>query len=509
MTHTDGLKDVDQLINRFGGMRPMARKLNIAVSTIQGWKKRDHIPGDRVSDVVNAAKANQISLDGYDVMANTANENQQTTVAQDEAPLSAFTPPVVETPTKISPPREHPNLDAGKIKRDAVKRSVLTTVSILAVLGGIGYVLFGQEAQEIVNIAKDQKKIEQRFEKIDKQYNSFEHTVTQGLNSLSDQITDVAAAVGVERNATGQIVLNNNMSMSERVTGLESRLRSAGEEIDLGQLMNRFDTMTQSNDITGANVQALNDLRLVIDALQSRMGEFDAALVQAKSENAEMAKSLENVTGRDMGAAAMLLAMTQMRASLNREQPFAQDLSVLQELVGNEDPELTAAITRLAPYAENGVLTPKGLSSEFRGMAGDILSAALRGEDVSIQDKIMGRIGQILSVEKDGKPVMGIKEHAIVSKAQQALDKGDVAGALRELNKLEGDAEQVAAPFKAQAQGTLNAENVVSKMMQTLLQKLQNPEEIKSMIQDLPQEIEKQMQGEVKGSTESGLIILE
>lgn len=508
MTHTDGLKNVDQLINRFGGMRPMARKLDIAVSTIQGWKKRDHIPADRVDDVVSAAKANQISLDGYDVTANTANENnKEPQVLQKSA--STATTPVVDAPSKISPPREYHNLDAGKIKGDAVKRSVLTTVSILAVLGGIGYVLFGQEAQDIVNVAKDQKQIEKRFATIDQQYNSFEHTVTQGLNSLSDQVTDIAAAVGVERNAGGQIVLNNNMSMSERVTGLESRLRSAGEEIDLGQLMARFDTVTQSTQVSGENVQALNDLRLVINSLQSRMGEFEANLQNAKDNNAQLAKSLENVTGRDMGAAAMLLAMTQMRSSLNREQPFAQDLVVLQELVGNEDPELTASIQRLAPYAENGVLTPEGLSSEFRGMAGDILSAALRGEDVSVQDKIMGRIGQILSVEKDGKPMMGIKEQGIVSKAQKALDKGDVAGALRELNKLEGDAAQTAAPFKAQAQGTLNAENVVSKMMQTLLQKLQNPEEMKSMIQNLPQEIEKQVQGEIKGSAESGFIILE
>jgi hypothetical protein len=121
----------------------------------------------------------------------------------------------------------------------------------------------------------------------------------------------------------------------------------------------------------------------------------------------------------------------------------------------------------------------------------------------------MGRIGQILSVEKDGESVMGIKEQAIVSKAQKALDKGDVAGALRELNKLEGEAAQTVAPFKAQAQGTLNAENVVSKMMQTLLQKLQNPEEMKTMMQNLPQEIEKQTQGGVKGSAESGFIILE
>jgi hypothetical protein len=507
MNTPDGFTNINELINRFGGMRPMARKVDVPLSTIQGWKKRNHIPSERIAEVVAAAKLNQISLDGYRVAANTpiqadAPKASDSTAAPSPSPVAPRVPP----PTRTAPIQ----LNAGKIKRDAVTRSVVTTLSILGVLGGVGYFLFGQEAKEIVTIAKDQKQIESRFDGISQQYTSFENTVTNGLNAMSDRVTDVAAAVGVERNAKGEVVLNNNMSLSERVTGLESRLRSAGEEIDLGQLMNRFETMTQPTAGTSPDTAlALNDLRLVIDALQSRMNEFDMALTDAKQGNAELSKSLENVTGRDMSAAAMLLAMTQMRSSLNSQKPFDDDLAILQELVGNEDPELTSSIARLAPYAESGVLSPQGLSSEFRGIAGEILAAALRGENVSVQDKIMGRIGQILSVEKDGKPIMGIKEQTIISNAQKSLDDGDVAGALRALNQLEGDAANVAQPFKSQAMGTINAENAVSMMMENLLGKLQNPTQLKSMIQNLPAELGKQMQGDVRGSIDSGLIILE
>lgn len=39
---------------------------------------------------------------------------------------------------------------------------------------------------------------------------------------------------------------------------------------------------------------------------------------------------------------------------LNRNVPFAEDVLLLQKLVGDSDPELQAALTKLAPQAEKG-----------------------------------------------------------------------------------------------------------------------------------------------------------
>ena len=522
MTHTDGLKNVETLINRFGGMRPMARKIDVPVSTIQGWKKRDFIPADRVGEVLKAARTNHVSLEGFDI-SSTSNDTAK--INHNEKPTDNTTSsrastddPVVTSP--LRPREDHKNskfknyeqpnyLNAKQIRSDAVKRSVITTLVIFLVLGGIAYMLFGQDAKNLTNISQDQQEIDRRLSKFRDDYNSFENTVTDGMNSLNNRVTDVAAAVGVERNAQGKVVFNNNMSMSERVTALESRLRASGEEIDLGQMVSRFENIAKSVQGQGNTDAAMTDLKSIIDNIQGRMGDLDAALEQAKKDNDELAESLQNVTGRDLSAAAMLLAMTQMRESLNRAQPFSDDLEVLQSLVGTEDPELTAAINRLAPYAEGGVLTPEGLSEELRGLTGEIISAALRGEDVSVKEKMAARLGQILSIEKNGKPIMGIKEQTIIANAQNALDRGDVSTAVAELNKLEGPAAEAAAPVKSQAQGTLNAEKTIGMLMQNMLQKMQNPNQVRGLIQSVPQEIKKQMQGTVHGSQESGLIILE
>lgn len=529
MNAPDGLNNVEHIIDRFGGMRPMARKMDIAVSTIQGWKKRDHIPSERVDDVMKAAKAHNVPLQSLGLSATSnANENmqadaapatqpnpvqphQKTQTTPTPRPAETVTPPQTATLHSSStlPQRVSPAIDLSQIRRDTTRRSVITTLVVIGVLGGTGYVLFGNDVQKAVTVAQDQQQTDQRLSILSEKFGSFETTVTEGLNSLSGRVTDIAAAVGVERNQNGEIVLNNNMSLSERMAALESRLRTAGQEIDLGQLMTRFETLNDTVSGRGEMDAAMADLRTVVTALRGRVDQLDTALEQAKQDNDALARSLENVNGRDLSAAAMLLALTQFRTAMNRSEPFAEDLDVLRDLVGDGDPALTAAIDRLAPHAADGVLTPEGLSKELRAISGDIIMAKLQGEDVSITDKILTRLGQILSIEKDGKPVMATREQEIIATAQQALDKGDVQTALATLNQLDGSAATAAQTFKQQMQGTLAAQTTTEMLMRKFLEKMQQPNGIQGMVQDLPQQLRNITQGTVKQDAASGIIILE
>ena len=45
------------IIDAFGGIRPMAKQLGLAVSTVQGWKERGAIPVNRHDPVDNGHKA--------------------------------------------------------------------------------------------------------------------------------------------------------------------------------------------------------------------------------------------------------------------------------------------------------------------------------------------------------------------------------------------------------------------------------------------------------------------
>jgi hypothetical protein len=57
-----GAHPVHEVIQAFGGIRPMANKLGIAVSTVQGWKNRDAIPEPRHQLILDTAREHGIEL---------------------------------------------------------------------------------------------------------------------------------------------------------------------------------------------------------------------------------------------------------------------------------------------------------------------------------------------------------------------------------------------------------------------------------------------------------------
>lgn len=63
------MNQAERIIARFGGIRPMAAKLGIAVTTVQGWKERGTIPQPRHAEILAAAEAENITLDPADLAA--------------------------------------------------------------------------------------------------------------------------------------------------------------------------------------------------------------------------------------------------------------------------------------------------------------------------------------------------------------------------------------------------------------------------------------------------------
>ncbi|MDH3593294.1 MAG: uroporphyrinogen-III synthase [Rhodospirillales bacterium] len=58
-----GASRAQTVISAFGGIRPMAHNLGVAVSTVQGWKERGAIPANRQAQVLAAADAAGIEID--------------------------------------------------------------------------------------------------------------------------------------------------------------------------------------------------------------------------------------------------------------------------------------------------------------------------------------------------------------------------------------------------------------------------------------------------------------
>lgn len=105
---------VERIIERFGGIRPMAHKLDIPVTTVQGWKKRGAIPLARHADLRASAAKHRIKLSEADLEAATPSEDRNAPDAADSvtplptdatiiasaAPLPGSADPFKTEPTK-------------------------------------------------------------------------------------------------------------------------------------------------------------------------------------------------------------------------------------------------------------------------------------------------------------------------------------------------------------------------------------------------------------------------
>ena len=60
----EAFPDASAVIDAFGGVRPMASRLGVAATTIQGWKSRGNIPEGRRQAVQDVAAAAGIDLSG-------------------------------------------------------------------------------------------------------------------------------------------------------------------------------------------------------------------------------------------------------------------------------------------------------------------------------------------------------------------------------------------------------------------------------------------------------------
>lgn len=475
------LDNAEEIIERFGGIRPMATKMDVPVTTVQGWKKRNVIPGNRRDDVVDAAARNNIDLSGLVVSAPPANAN----VSQFHRP-SDSAPPLRKREWQ-----DHDDLMSAikESEQKAITTSVWTAAALIAVAIGAG-VLFlwphaekkiEQNEQQIAALNNDVNALDQEVKDVNMRASFLKKIVPEDMQQRLDELQMQASnlqntmAQLAERatTVTDQVVGPEAGSLSDRIAVLEQQFATMTGAQGMTDLAGKIRQLEQSAAGQTQLSGAMAELQGIVDNLDTRVSSIDQELERtSQSGESALGQTLDGVSGQDMKAAAMLIAFSQLRDSLNRQAPFEEDLQLLRNLVGEDNPEMIEALDRLAPQAENGILTSEGLSNEFRGLAGDVVVSSLKGEDISVMDKIKTRLSGMFSIKKDGELVGGTPTQTLVDQAQRQLDTGDVQGAIATLQSLEGPAAETAQPFIQEAQASVAANQVQQMLQQLILSKV-------------------------------------
>jgi len=518
----------DPVIEAFGGLRPLATRLDITPSTVQGWKKRGVIPETRVDAVLKAANEAGISPDllwkdeGKNAMTDSSdgksggngNGGSAGAPPPPKAAASAserrrgadrrqkYTAPDARgqiSNDKYSGPDRRTGIDrrsyqerqAGRIAAERWKFFNRTTLMAgffaLCVLYAAGFLLapevfqMGQKTDDIHAMQAKVNELNQRILDLQKQQQgeilgignklaaaeerdiSFGQKLyhklgeieaaTQRASSLAESVTSVAGGAA-SRVGDAAVAAANKTEVGRDLTSfirVLANLSAAGKTKE-GQ---------------GSITRSFIKLREVLALAPTDSAGLNRAVANALKDDPDLQRLLGNIDARDLGAAALLLALNEFRGNITTNNSFEQDLLIMQKFLG-DDPKMKKAMQRLTPYAKSGVLSRKQLQDEFGGLASDIVMSKLQGQDLSVKQEMLKRLSKLVKVRKIDD-IEGNTVDATVARAQLMLNKGDVKGAMRELQKLEGAPAKTAAPFMEQAAGNVMAEDASEAMLQNVM----------------------------------------
>lgn len=478
------IENAQDIIEAFGGIRPMATKTGVAVTTVQGWKKRNVIPGTRRDVLISAAAEHNINLtkffdDAPEVDSSPSNA---------EAPLGSGDRGVVDldipsslnveaeqriTDSSPIPPSSYTELAVESEKR-AITKSVavasglvLAVVLLLVVILRPQYEKIEEREARLKTLEQELYEIENGLRETQEEQTNFKGLVSEDWSGQLEELkrqTQLAGSYAAEKAQATANYVRDETQMGQRVERLQNYVSEVASSNSIyAALMPRFEAMRGSSEGSESLDSSVEALLPIFAKSEGKDDTYiNNALDAARSKNAALQESLGNVPKTELKAAAMLLAMTQMRSALNRpDESFDSDLGLLMNMVDEDNVELRTSLEKIAPFSRNGVLSAGGLRQEFQTVTGEVVTASLRGEDVSFSDKLSARFNDILQVEKDGELLTGTETQAKVKEAQTMLDSGRWEEAMDYLQKnLKARELDPLRPWMKQVEAALNARAV-------------------------------------------------
>jgi hypothetical protein len=422
------------IIDRFGGIRPMATKLAVPVTTVQGWKKRGIIPQIRHADILAAAVRENIAVDPDEL------------AATDPTPAAAPKPDVSPAADPIAGPLPEPVAPQPVIsepivvpKNGPVAYIALILALVVGVAGAgaayVGWQYYLQPLQAKVAALEarpgtgNTDDLARRIAKLEAQAGQPAPSTVPVAEAPSPNTNDNDRLAALEKQLAE---LKAGAAQSEQLAkGLsELQLAAGGRELLAQSIRDIQSTMAA----TQGSVERLNGQ---VSSLSGRLDKVDAALADKRQ--------------RTLRSEATILAVGQLRAALETSKPFAKQLSGVRALVQG-DTEINGVLDQMQPFADSGVETAEDLTRDFNRLARDLVRTAVVGNGQSWWRQAVYHIESVISIRRTGADVQGDSTDAVVARAEAKLDEDDLPAAVETLQALSGAAADLASSWIHDAQ---------------------------------------------------------
>ena len=192
----------------------------------------------------------------------------------------------------------------------------------------------------------------------------------------------------------------------------------------------------------------LADLKSNVTDLAGKLDERNRDDPALSAKVAALAKNLDDLLearaagANEMRAAAVVLAVGQVRDAALAGGPYAAPLDALRQL----GPDLSVP-SALSSAAASGIATRAQLQAQFNALV-PLLVAEAAGDDWLAPVRRLFQ--RLVSVRRTGE-VAGATNEARVARAEAKMAGGDLAAAATELGELDGPARELAADWRRRA----------------------------------------------------------
>ena len=197
--------------------------------------------------------------------------------------------------------------------------------------------------------------------------------------------------------------------------------------------------------------QAIELKRKFISDIKSLVEEERDGRLSKLSDLSSNVDELQSLTSNwngvidsNLATQKLQIAVDAVRASLSRPtagddrpKPFIREMAALK-LVANGDSIVDAAIASINPTAyQRGIPSPAQLIDRFRRVASEVRKASLLPEDAGVASHAASFILSKVMFKKRGQP-QGTDVESVLTRTETMLEEGDLDGAAREMNTLQG-----------------------------------------------------------------------
>ncbi|KAH6620255.1 mitochondrial inner membrane protein Mitofilin [Boeremia exigua] len=170
-----------------------------------------------------------------------------------------------------------------------------------------------------------------------------------------------------------------------------------------------------------------------------RLGKLND-LSNSVHELEKLTAEWNSVVDANLKTQHLVVAVEAVKSALETQivpKPFVTELAALKEIAA-DDPVVSAAISSINPTAyQRGIPSSALLIDRFRRVASEVRKAALLPEDAGVASHLASLAMSKVLFKKSGLAVGGDVE-AVLARTEVLLEEGDLDGAAREMNGLQG-----------------------------------------------------------------------